>query len=106
MAGEEKFKARKIGDEEVSRLLAPSKNPFPVQSVDGFIFWLERQPANTTYNWLDIDDCITARYYIARTGENGLHSGVFGSSDRLITVAAGGHRSYGAALARAKAVAR
>lgn len=86
-------------------------------SLDNLITWLERQPADTTFDHLDIHGCLLARYFSDHYGCPVLVGGIaygreFQNEDiplpkTFADVAFGtAPYTYAAALERARAVAR
>ncbi len=45
-------------------------HPPGVHSLDSLIAWLERQPADYSYNYLDSRSCLLAQYYTEMYGES------------------------------------
>ena len=90
-------------------------------SLDTLIAWLERQPVDGTYNYINSNQCLLAKYYtemygepicVSSYGNHGYASGSardFPSPDSFWKVAAhinaGFHKdwTFGGALRRAKA---
>jgi hypothetical protein len=82
-----------------------------VFSLQGLIYWLEMQPANIAYDWDDIHGCLACKYLQAvkgwevPAGETNLGS-VFEDLDQYHDVCAVRPWTFGAALERARAIAR
>ena len=88
----------------------------PTFSVEGLISWLERQPLETEYDFTDITDCLLCRYGRARgldVNSAGSNTISHRSGGRIIVstvfpddtcIAGTRPYTYGAALARAKAL--
>lgn len=87
--------------EETKTLTKPG-----VFSLDGLIAWLERQPADTQYDWNDCDGgCLIGLYGLSMgLGDDwrGLHSHF--SHEGLLRVACRTPHTFGAALKRARAL--
>ena len=85
----------------------------PVFSLQGLIAWLETQPAETEYEYTNTSDCLLCRYFKARGVPVSYMGGVrwfdhTGNAHPLpdgLRAAPHAH-TYGAALARAKALAK
>lgn len=81
-----------------------------VFSLEGLIAWLEKQPEETEYNFMDCDGgCLIGKYLIATTGKHwtdfGLRWGcIIIYYPAIAKVAAGEPQTYGAALSRARAL--
>lgn len=82
-----------------------------VFSLEGLIAWLEKQPAETTYNWLDMPcngGCLIHRYLVAQgqspTNDYGRFAECAGGRDADTKVAMREPYTYGAALERARAL--
>lgn len=75
--------------------------------LDNFIAWLQKQPADEKYDWLDSDSCLAAQYSQSIDREYGHNdilalAGTF-SAD-LENIAYARPWNFGAALNRAKAL--
>ena len=81
-----------------------------IYSIQSFIAWLEKQPRGINYDWFDISDCVVCKYLKAKGLERPTlgpgYDKVFSSSDEYRSVAGAQPWTYGATLARAKAVAQ
>lgn len=76
-------------------------DPFSLESL---IAWLEKQPAETTYNYCDATACLIAKYLQAMGVKNYVMDTPLFQHRVFGEVANGGERidTYGAALARAR----
>lgn len=87
---------------------SPSPGPAtlaPEPSLKGFIAWLERQPADKEYNFLDWGSCALCQYLISATGQWTVdqYYEIFPWPATLgPNFIAGRPWTFGAALARAK----
>lgn len=84
-------------------------------SVAGLIAWLEQQPSDAKYDWASIDGCVLCNYLRAVTGVDdpaardwpngtaGLGFDTLGKNWGYWEICAARPRTYGAALARARA---
>lgn len=82
-------------------------------SLDSLIAWLEKQPANKTYDFGDIRGCLACRY-IQSTGISDRpwesypgrrpYRDVFGGMEGYTAIAYTGRHTFGAALQRARAL--
>lgn len=86
-------------------------------SLAGLVEWLEKQPRAQSYDWADIDGCVVCNYLRAVTGiqdpaahigwPNGTHgfgSDTFGPNWGYFEICKTEPHTYGAALARARAM--
>src|SRR5258707_333877 len=77
-------------------------------SLAALVAWLETQPADVVYPWLNTNDCLACRYLRAIRGPQGektaRYRDVFGGCDNYHAIAAATPWTYGAALKRARSM--
>ena len=97
----------------------PVENPHDIFSLEGLIWWLERQPGETTYNWADSRTCMNARYMESRGSNYADMTYEFFLGNAVVSLMenvgsgfsignrthADNRRTYAAALSRARALA-
>jgi len=81
-----------------------------VFSLDSLIAWLEKQPAETAYDWYDIEGCLSCAYLRAQgvrdPSGDGLLSRVFSNHEQYHAVGRPMPWTFGAALTRARKAAQ
>lgn len=87
-------------------------DPFTLESLIG---WLEKQPADKGYQWADCDRCLVGVYLSAVLGESANGSETYHRHDKFMDanpsaftagLAISKPHTFGAALARARAIQR
>jgi hypothetical protein len=83
-------------------------DPFSLESL---IAWVEKQPADTSYNWDSCEDCLVGQYVRAVTGSDSpsgevIYRELFPDLDTYFAVCAEAPWTFGAALDRARRIAK